>query len=134
MGKINSVTVLVIAVMQFVLGYLWYGPHLFGDIVTASGVHMVDFSKIDVTSLFLTLMSSYGLTYILDKFVTLTNTKDMLGGVTLGLSFGALALGLPSVMLLNLLGVGKDMLMVIFGHLVVLAMLVNLVLIKFKKA
>jgi hypothetical protein len=132
MGKINVFTVLIAAVVQLMVGYLWYGPHLFGDVVTNGG-HAIDFLKTDGFSLLLIVLSSYGLTTILDMLVTTTGSKDIGDGVKLGLTFGILAIGFPMVMMLNLLGYSKIALLTIFGHMVVTTILTTLVVIKLKK-
>ena len=132
MGKTNMMTVLGVVLVQFVIGYLWY-THLFTDVVTVGG-HSVDFLKLDIVSVLLIVFGSYGLTHILGMLDKLTGTKDTGGGIKLGLTVGTFALGLPVVMLLNLMGFGKIVLLVIFTHLVVVTILTNIVVIKLKKA
>ena len=132
MGKINIFTVLIVTVLQVLVGYLWYGPHLFGDVVTTSG-HTVDFLKTDVLSLVLIVLSSYGLTTIIDLLIKTGGVKDVGGGVKLGLTVGTFAIGLPIVTLLNVLGVGKILLLVVFTHTVLISILISLVIIKLKK-
>ncbi len=131
MGKINIFTVITVAIVQGLVGYFWYGPHLFGDMMTG---HAVDFLKTDIVSLVLLVLTSYGLTHVLDDLVTSAGIKDMTGGVKLGLTIGGFMVGLPAIMLLNLLGFGVNMLLVILGHLVVSTILSTLVIIKLKKA
>jgi hypothetical protein len=132
MGKINLFTLLMTIVVQFVVGYLWYSSYLFGDVLTSSG-HMVNFLKLDVISLLLIILSSYGLTHVMDHLVSLTHTKDVGGGLKLGLTVGSFALGLPVVMLLNLMGFGNITLLVIFTHLVIVTILTTIVVLKLKK-
>lgn len=132
MGKTNIVTVLAVSVVQFIIGYLWYGPHFFGDVMTATGGHSIDFMKLDVVSLLLILFSSYGLVYILDLLTKYTGTKDIGGALKLGLTVGTFAIGLPIVMMLNFLGFGKIVLLVVLIHLVLITTLSNIVVIKMK--
>lgn len=130
MGKTNLFTVVGVAIVQFVIGYLWY-THLFGDVVTVGG-HSIDFLKLDVVSVLLILVGSYGLTYILDMLDKLTGTKDVGGGMKVGLTVGTFAIGLPIIMLLNLMGFGKIVLLVVFTHIVLTTILSNIVIIKLK--
>jgi len=132
--KINVFTILAAVIVQFVVGYLWYGPHLFGDVVSSGGGHAVDFLKLDIVSLILLILSGYGLTHVLGWLDKLTGVKDVNGGMKLGLIVGALALGLPVVVLLNFMGIGKEALLVIFGYLVLITILTNAVVIKLKHA
>lgn len=132
MGKTNIFTVLITVVVQFIVGYLWYGTHLFGDVMTTGG-HSIDFLKMDVLSLLLIVLSSYGLTHVFDTLIKLTGTKDIGGGVKLGLTVGTFAIGLPIVMLLNLLGFSHIMLLVVFCHMVLISVLTNIVVLKLKK-
>lgn len=132
MSKINVFTLLTAVVVQFVVGYLWYGPHLFGDIVTTAG-HGIDFLKLDIISLLLVILGSYGLTSILDMLTTLTHTKDVGGVLKLGMTIGIFGIGLPVTMLLSLLGFTKVMLLVIFTHIVLVTVLTGVVVVKLKK-
>lgn len=134
MGKTNIFTVLTTVVMQFVIGYLWYGSYLFGDVLTAGGVHSMDFLKLDVVSLLLIVLSSYGLTHVLGTLVKSTGVKDIGGGLKLGLTVGAFVVGFPMIMLLNLMGLSKVVLLVVFTHLVLVTMLTSIIVIKLKKA
>ena len=122
MGKTNVFTLLMTIIVQFVVGYLWYGSYLFGDVLTASG-HGIDFLKLDVLSLLLLVLGSYGLTHVMDTLVTLTHTKDIGGGLKLGLTVGGFGIGFPILMLLNLMGISKIALLVIFTHLVLVTIL-----------
>ena len=133
MGKINIFTLLTTVVMQFVVGYLWFGSYLFGDVFTTGGGHGVDFLKLDVISMLLLVLGSYGLTHILETFVKLTGTKDVGGAVKVGLTFGSFGIGLPVLMLLNLMGIGKIMLLVIFTYLVLVSILTSIIVVKLKK-
>lgn len=133
MGKINLFTLLSTIVMQFVVGYLWYGPHLFGDVMVAGG-HGIDFLKLDVISLLLLILGSFGLTHIFEILVKLTGTKDVGGGLKLGLSVGGFAIGLPIIMLLNLMGFGKVLLLVVFTYLVMVSMLTGSIVVKLNRA
>jgi hypothetical protein len=133
MGKLNIFTLLVAIVVQFVVGYLWYSSYLFGDVLTATG-HTINFLKMDVISLLLIILSSYGLTHVMDMIVSLTHTKDVGGGLKVGLTVGSFALGFPVIMLLDLMGLGKVSLLVIFTHLVLVTILTTIVVIKLKKA
>lgn len=130
MTKTNMFTVLGVVIVQFVMGYLWY-THLFGDVVTVGG-HSVDFLKLDLVSVLLIICGSYGLTHILSLVDKLTGTKDIGGGMKQGLIVGAFAIGLPIIMLLNLMGFGKVVLLVVFTHLVITTILSNIVIIKLK--
>jgi len=134
MGKTNLFTVLTTVIIQIVIGYLWYGSYMFGDVMTSAGVHGVDFLKLDVISILLLVLSSYGLTHVLGDLVKTTATKDVGGGLKIGLTVGAFAIGFPIVMLLNLMGLSKIVLLVVFTHLVLITMLTTIVVIKLKKA
>jgi hypothetical protein len=112
------------------VGYLWYSPHFFGDVMTTTGV---DYLKTDVVSLVLIVLSSYGLTHIFDLLIKVTGTKDVGGGLKLGLTVGSFAIGLPMLVLLNAMGMGKIVLLVIFCHVVLISILTSLVIIKLKK-
>lgn len=131
MGKLNVFTILTAVVVQFIVGYLWYGPHLFGSVISAGG-HTIDFLKMDTISLLLIILSGFGLTHVLGMLDKLTGTKDMSGGLKLGLTVGVFAIGFPVVMLLNLMGYGAVSLLVIFTYLVLITILTNLVVIKLK--
>lgn len=131
MGKLNSLTVLMTIVVQLIVGYLWYGSYLFGDIIKTSGGHAIDFLQTDVISLLLLVLSSFGLTHILEGLVK-TN-KDVSDGIKTGLTFGIFGLGLPIMTLLNLMGVAKVAMLVIFMHLVLVSILTTIVVIKTKK-
>lgn len=132
MSKINVFTLLTAIVVQFVVGYLWYGPHLFGDVVSTSG-HGIDFLKLDVISLLLVVLGSYGLTSILDTLTNLTHTKDIGGVLKLGITLGVFGIGLPITMLLSLLGFTKIVMLVIFTHIVLVTILTGVVVLKLKK-
>jgi hypothetical protein len=132
MGKVNVFTVLTAVVVQFVVGYLWYGPHLFGDVITAGGGHAIDFLKLDSISLLLIILSGFGLTHVLGMLNKVTGTKDINGGIRLGLTVGALAIGFPVALLLSLMGIGKVALLVIFIYLVLITVVTNIVVIKLK--
>jgi hypothetical protein len=131
MGKINIFTLLTAVVVQFVVGYLWFGTHLFGDVMTAGG-HGVDFLKLDIVSLLLLILSGYGLTNILGTLIKTMGAKDIGGIFKVGLTVGGFAIGLPVVMLLNLMGFGKIMLLVIFTYLVLISVLTGIVVVKTK--
>ena len=132
MGKTNIFTVLTVTVLQILVGYLWYSPHFFGDVMTTGGF-TVDYLKTDMLSLLLVIVSSYGLVHIFDSLVKTTGTKDVGGGLKLGLTVGTFAIGLPMITLLNLIGLSKIMLLVVFSHVVILSVLISLVIIKLKK-
>src|ERR1700761_5386022 len=134
MGKTSIFTVITAVIVQFIVGYIWYGPHLFGDVITAGGGHAIDFLKLDVLSLVLILMSGYGLTNILGTLDKLTGTKDVNGGIKLGLTVGAFAIGFPVMMLMNLMGFSHIQLLVTFTYLVLITIVTNLVVIKLKNA
>ena len=106
---------------------------MFGDVVTIGG-HGIDFLKLDVVSLLLIVLSSYGLTTVLGTLTKMTGTKNVQGCIKLGLTFGGFAIGLPVVMLLNFAGLSHIMLLVIFTYLVLITMLTSIVVIKTKSA
>jgi hypothetical protein len=133
MGKTSLFTVITAVIVQFIVGYIWFGPHLFGGVV-ATGGHTIDFLKMDVISLLLAVLSGYGLTTVLGSIDKLTGTKDVGGGMKLGLTIGAFAIGFPVVMLMNLMGFDKVVLLVTFTYLVLITILTNLVVIKLKHA
>lgn len=132
MSKINVFTLLTAVIVQFVVGYLWYGPHMFGDVVSTSG-HGIDFLKLDLISLLLVVLGSYGLTSILDSFTSMSHVKDMGGMLKMGLTVGVFGIGLPITMLLSLLGFSKVVLLVIFTHIVLVTVLTGIVVLKLKK-
>lgn len=132
--KISLSTVVTAVIMQIIVGYFWYGPHLFGDVISASDGKAIDFLKMDTLSLVLIVLGSYGLTYILDLLTTLTKTKDVHSSLKLGLTFGVFAIGLPVTMLLHLMGFSGMALVAVFLHLVTVSILTNTLIIKLKKA
>jgi hypothetical protein len=132
MGKTNIFTLLAVVLVQFVIGYLWY-THLFGDVVTVGG-HSIDFLKLDLMSVLLMIFGSYGLATILGTLDKLSGIKDVSGGIKMGLTVGTFAVGLPIVMMLNLMGFGKVVLLVVFAHLIIVSILTNIVVIKLKNA
>jgi hypothetical protein len=133
MGKTSLFTVITAVIVQFIVGYLWYGPHLFGSVMGTAG-HTIDFLKMDVVSLLLIVLSGYGLTHVLGTLDKLTGTKDVGGGLKLGLTVGAFAIGFPVIMLMNLMGYDKIVLLVTFTYLVLITILTNIVVIKLKHA
>jgi hypothetical protein len=133
MGKLNITMLLTVVIVQLVVGTLWYGSHLFGDVVTANGGTTVDFLKTDVVSIVLVVLASYGLTFIFDLLTTHTGVKETKDSLKLGLIVGSFAVGLPIIMLLNLIGTNLHILLVIFFHLVVVSMLTSLIVVKLKK-
>lgn len=133
MGKLNIFTLLVAIVLQFVVGYLWYGSYLFGDVMAAGG-HAVSFVKLDVVSLLLIVLSSYGLVQLMDMVIGLQHVKDMGDVLKHGLLVGSFGIGLPIVMLLNLMGMDKVVLLIVFTHLVLITSLIGVVVLKLKKA
>jgi len=133
MGKTNIFTVLAVTILQILVGYLWYSSHFFGDVMTITGGHTVDYLRTDLLSLVLIVVSSFGLTYIFDLLIKVTGTKDVGGGLRLGLTVGTFAIGLPILTLLNLMGFDKVVLLVVFCHLVLVSILTSLVIIKLKK-
>jgi len=133
MGKVNLFTLLTAVIVQFVVGYLWFGSYLFGDVMTTGG-HGIDFLKLDVTSLLLLVFSGYGLTHVLGTLIKTMGVKDI-GGITkLGLTIGGFGIGLPVTVLLNLMGFGHIMLLVIFTYLVLITILTGIVVMKTKGA
>jgi hypothetical protein len=132
MGKINIFTLLTTLVVQVVVGYLWFGTHLFGDVMTAGGGHGIDFLHMDVTSLLLLVLSSYGLTTILET--SMTGVKDVGGALKTGLTIGAFAIGFPITMLLNLLGFSHIVLLVTFTYVVLITILISIIVLKLRKA
>jgi hypothetical protein len=134
MGKTSIFTVITAVVVQFIVGYIWYGPHLFGDVITAGGGKTIDFLKMDVLSLLLILLSGYGLTHVLGTINKLTGTKDVSGGLKLGLTVGAFAIGFPTMMLMNVLGFNHVMLLVTFVYIVLITILTNIVVLKLRHA
>lgn len=132
MSKINVFTLLAAIVVQFVVGYIWYGPHMFGGVLSTGG-QGIDFLKLDLISLLLIVLGSYGLTTVMDTLEGLTHTKDVGGVLKLGLTIGVFGIGLPITMLLNLLGFGKVALLVIFTHVVLVTILTGIVVLKLKK-
>jgi hypothetical protein len=131
MGKLNIISLLVVVVAQVLTGYLWFGPHLFGDVMTG---HTVDFLRTDVLSVILLLLTAYGLTHVLDAHISNEGVKDVNGGIKLGLTVGSYFLGFPVIMLLNIFGgFSISALLATFGYLVILTTITTIVLIKVKK-
>ena len=90
--------------------------------------------KMDGLSLLLILLSGYGLTHVLTALDKLTGTKDVNGGIKLGLTVGAFAIGFPIMMLMNLMGFTHVVLLVTFVYVVLVTILTNIVVIKLKHA
>jgi hypothetical protein len=130
--KVNVFTLLATVVVQFVVGYLWYSSYMFGGVVSV-GDHTIDFLKLDVISVLLLILSSYGLTSILETVSVGKGIKDIGGAVKTGLTFGVFGIGLPITFLLSLLGITKVALLVIFTHLVITTILTSIVILKLKK-
>ena len=128
MGKINVFTLLATVVVQLVVGYLWFGAHLFGSVVATGGGHAIDFLQTDVISILLIVLSSYGLTLIVD------GVKDTNGAMKTGLTVGGFTIGFPIVMLLNLMGVSHITLLVVFTYIVLITTLTGIITLKLKKA
>ncbi|MDE1902020.1 MAG: hypothetical protein KGI37_10310 [Alphaproteobacteria bacterium] len=133
MGKTNILTVLTVTVLQIIVGYLWYSSYFFGDVMSVGG-HGVDFLKTDVLSLLLVILSSFGLTSIFGMLIKTIGVKDVGGGLKLGLTVGTFAIGLPVVTLLNYMGFGKIMLLVVLIHMILVGVITSLVVLKLKKA
>lgn len=133
MGKLNITMLLTVVIVQLVVGTLWYGSHLFGDVITTNGGTTVDFLKTDIVSIVLVVLASYGLTFIFDLLTTHTGVKETKDSLKLGVIVGSFAIGLPIIMLLNLIGTNLHILLVIFFHLVVVSMLTSLIVVKMKK-
>jgi hypothetical protein len=132
MSKVNGLTVLMTIVVQLIVGYLWYGSYLFGDIIKTAGGHAIDFLQTDVTSLLLLVLSSFGLVHILGGVIKTDGVKDTGDAMKTGLIFGLFGLGLPLMTLLNLMGVAKIAMLVILMHLVIVSILTTFVIIKTK--
>ena len=132
MGKTNMYTLVTAVLVQFVFGYLWY-THLFNDVVTVGG-HGIDFLKLDLVSVLLVIFGSYGLISILGMLDKLSGIKDVGGSIKIGMMVGTFGIGLPIVMMLNLMGFGKVVLLVVFMHLVLVSILTNIVIIKLRKS
>jgi len=130
MGKINVFNLLTTIVVQLVVGYLWFGTHLFGDVMTAGGGHGINVLQMDVVSLLLLVLSSYGITHALDT----ATVKDIHGAFKTGLTIGGFTIGFPIVMLMNLLGFSHIVLLVVFTYLVLITALTSIVIMKLKKA
>lgn len=126
MGKINVFTLLTAIVTRVVVGYLWFGAHLFGSVV--SGGHGIDFLQTDVVSILLIVLSSYGLTLITD------GVKDTNGAMRTGLTVGGFTIGFPIVMLLHLMGMSHITLLVVFSYIVLITTLTGIITLKLKKA
>ena len=133
MGRINLFTLLTMVFVQIVVGYVWFGPYLFGAVVTAGGGHGIDFLKLDIVSLLLVVLSSYGLTGIMG-LVTSRTGKAIGGTVKTGLLVGSFGIGFPLVMLLNLMGADKALLLVVFAYVVLITILGGVVTTRFNKA
>lgn len=130
MGKINVFTLLTTVVVQFVVGYIWFGTYLFGGVMTDSG-HNIDFLKTDVLSLLLVILSSYGLTHVLGTI--LGGTKDIGSALKTGITVGGFGIGFPVLMLLNLMGFSHIALLIVFSYLVLITTLTSIIVIKLKK-
>jgi len=130
MGKLNVYNLLTTIVVQLVVGYLWFGTHLFGDVMTAGGGHGINILQMDIVSLLMLVLSSYGITQALDT----TTVKDIHGAFKTGLTIGGFTIGFPIVMLMNLLGFSHIVLLVVFTYLVLVTTLTSIVILKLKKA
>ena len=92
--KINHLAVLVAIVLQFVLGFLWYGP-LFGE--AWMGMVGLDTAAIEadpagaeewITNIFSAIVSMYVLAWLFTKMNVDTLAKGCLYGLLIGFSFG----------------------------------------------
>ncbi|HEU0118631.1 MAG TPA: hypothetical protein VFR09_08365 [Alphaproteobacteria bacterium] len=129
MGKINLFTLLTAVVVQLVVGYLWFGSHLFGGVMATAGGHGIDFLQTDIISLLFVVLSSYGITHMLGLAGTVKDTGTALKN---GLTVGGFVIGFPIVMLLNLMGISHIALLVIFTYLVVVTTVTSIVTLKIK--
>lgn len=133
MGNVKILSLVVVVLMQFVIGYVWYG-HLFGGVLVADGGKTIDFMKFDILSLVLILLSGYGLTYIMETLTKLTGSKDIMDGLKVGLTMGLFGIGFILTMLLGLMGFGTTTLLVVLGHVVLTTMFTGMIVVKLKSA
>ena len=91
--KINHFAVLVAIVLQFVLGFLWYGP-LFGE--PWMGMVGLDTATIEanppgagewITNIFSAVVSIYVLAWLFTKIPVTSLLKGLLVGLLIGFSF-----------------------------------------------
>jgi len=96
--KINHLAVLVAVVLQFVLGFLWYGP-FFGE--PWMGMVGLDTATIEanppgagewITNIFSAVVSMYVLAWLFTKMNVGTLLKGCLYGLLLGFSFVLLSI------------------------------------------
>ena len=91
--KINHLAVIVAVIMQFVLGFLWYGP-LFGDIwMEMVGLDMTTIEADPpgagewITNLVSAFASMYVLAWLFVKLKVNTLVRGLLYGLLIGFSF-----------------------------------------------
>lgn len=132
MSKLLSLPVIIAVVVQLVVSFIWYHSSLFGTIITTETGKTIDLFKADTFALVLTVLSGFGVAYVLDALMTVTGVKDITGVIKLAFTVGVLLIGLLLISLLGLLGFSKIVLMVILGHAFVTVLVAGIVLLKVK--
>ena len=96
--KINHLAVLVAVVLQFVLGFLWYGP-LFGE--PWMGMVGLDMATVEanppgagewITNIVSAVVSMYVLAWLFTKIPVTSLLKGLLVGLLIGFSFVLLSI------------------------------------------
>lgn len=126
MSKLNHLGVIVSVILVQILGFFWYGPHLFGDT-------SVDIGSMGTMTMVLTLLNGLVLFYFLDWLLKLTGTKDITGVLKIAVIFGLLVLGLTLGMHNIALGKGVHSLLIDGGYQLMSMLLAGSILLKLKK-
>ena len=91
--KVNHLAVLVAVVLQFVLGFLWYGP-LFGEPwMAAVGLDMATIEADPagagewITNIFTAVLSMYVLAWLFTRIPVTSLVQGLLIGLLLGFAF-----------------------------------------------
>ena len=91
--KVNHLAVLVAVVLQFVLGFLWYGP-LFGEPwMAAVGLDMATIEADPagagewITNIFTAVLSMYVLAWLFTKIPVTSLLQGLLIGLLIGFAF-----------------------------------------------
>jgi len=83
---VNYWAVIVAAVAQMIVGFIWYAPALFGDIwMKLSGLSQADMKDANMPRIFgLSFVGSLVMAYVLAHFAYYAGAKDVNTGLQLG--------------------------------------------------
>lgn len=84
--QVNFLTILVGAVINMIIGSLWYSQALFGkQWMKLVGKSDSELKKADVKKLYLlTAITALILAYVLDRFIIISGASDLVSGLKIG--------------------------------------------------